>query len=280
METELITIKSEDSCELDGAFYKASEGKKIPSDKCVVYLIHGRSMNFYSGFPRFLPPALTANGCDCLSLNRRGRSILTLTPGWKPEGDAVAIFSDHMNDALAGLEFLKNQGYSKIIVGGHSQGGLLSAALAAQDNDIKGVVLASAIPGYDIIPPWHPRQVVGKIIDKAKVAASEGQYEKMFTLDGWPWVISARTVLQELNPVQAHLKVFMEKITVPILSFYGSEDIEPDLAGPGKEAFEVSPSKNKTFKIIDGADHFYKGYENKIQQEVVGWMKAQFSDGS
>ena len=279
METELITIKSEDSCELDGAFYQASEGKKLTSDKCVVYLIHGRSMNFYTGFPRFVPPALTAIGCDCLSLNRRGRSILTLTPGWKPEGDAVSMFSDQMNDALAGLEYLKNHGYTRIIVGGHSQGGLLSAALAAQDSDINGVILASAIPGYDIIPPWYPKEVVGKIIDGAKVAASEGNYDKMFTLDGWPWVISAKTVLQALNPVLADLKAFMEKITVPILSFYGSEDIEPELSGPGKEAFEVSPSRNKKFEIIDGADHFYKGYENKIQQEVVSWMKAQFSDG-
>jgi len=279
METELITIKSEDGCELDGAFYKASEGNKISTDKWVVYLIHGRSMNFYSGPPRFLPPALTAYGCDCLSLNRRGRSVLTLTPGWKPEGDAVAMFSDQMNDALAGLKFLQNQGYSGIIVGGHSQGGLLSAALAAQQKDIKGVILASAIPGYDIIPPWHPREVVDKIIDEAKVAATEGKYDKLFTLDGWPWVISAKTVLQELNPVPAHLKAFMEKISAPIFSFYGSEDIEPQLAGPGKEAFEVSPSRNKKFEIIDGADHFYKGYENKIQQEVVSWMKAQFFEG-
>lgn len=278
MKTELITIESADGCELDGAFYKASEGEKITGDKCVVYLIHGRSMNFYSGPPRFLPPALTAIGCDCLSLNRRGRSILTLTPGWKPEGDAVAMFSDQMNDALAGLKFLKSQGYSKIIVGGHSQGGLLSAALTAQDNDIKGVILASAIPGYDIIPPWHPKEVVGKIIDEAKIAVSEDKDEKMFTLDGWPWVISAKTVLQELNPVQAHLKAFMENITVPIFSFYGSEDMEPKLSGPGKEAIEASPSKNKKFEIIDGADHFYKGYENKIQQEVVSWMKAQFFD--
>jgi pimeloyl-ACP methyl ester carboxylesterase len=279
METELITINSEDGCELDGAFYKASEANKISTDKCVVYLIHGRSMNFYTGFPRFLPPALTAYGYDCLSLNRRGRSVLTLTPGWKPEGDAVAMFSDQMKDALAGLKFLKNLGYSSIIVGGHSQGGLLSAALAAQHKDIKGVILASAIPGYDIIPPWHPREVVDKIIDEAKVAASEGKYDKLFTLDGWPWVISAKTVLQELSPVPAQLKAFMEKISAPILSFYGSEDIEPQLAGPGKEAFEVSPSRNKKFEIIDGADHFYKGYENKIQQEVVNWMKAQFFKG-
>lgn len=276
METELITIKSEDGCELDGAFFKTSEGGLKTSERCVVYLIHGRSMNFYTGIPRFLPPALTAKRCDCLSLNRRGRSVLSLTPGWKPEGDAVAMFSDQMKDALAGLEFLKNRDYSRIIVGGHSQGGLLSAALAAQDNDIKGVILASAIPGYDIIPPWHPKEVVGKIIDEAKVAASEGKYDKLFMLDGWPWVISAKTVLQELNPIQANLKAFMEKITVPIFSFYGSEDIEPELSGPGKEAFNVSPSRNKKFKIIDGADHFYKGYENKIQQEVVSWMKAQF----
>lgn len=278
METELVTIKNGEDIELDGAFYKTPVGKRKASKKRAVYLIHGRSMNFYTGFPRFMPVALTAKGYDCLSMNRRGRSILTPV-GWKPEGDAVVMFSDQMSDASAGLDFLKAQGYEEIIVGGHSQGGLLTAALASREVIIKGVILASAIPEYDIIPPWHPREVVDKIIEEAKVALAEGKGDKMYILDSWPWVISAKTVLQELKPVQAVLKVFMEKITVPIFSFYGSDDIEPQLGGPGKEAFDVSPSRNKKFEIINGADHFYKGYEIKIQQKVVDWMETQFPDG-
>jgi pimeloyl-ACP methyl ester carboxylesterase len=279
MRTELLTIKGEEGVELDGAFYEASEGKRETSDKCAVYLIHGRSMNFYTGFPRFVPPALTPRGYDCLSLNRRGRSILSITPGWKPEGDAVVMFSHQMSDALAGLEFLKNRGYGRIIVGGHSQGGLLAAALAAQDKAIKGIVLASAIPVYDIIPPWHPKEVVSKVIEEAKVALSEGKEDRMFTIDGWPWVISAKSVLQELDPVHADLKAFMERITVPILSFYGSDGIERQIGEPGKEAFDMSPSRSKRFVIIDGADHFYRGHESRIQQEVVSWMDTQFPNG-
>lgn len=276
MKTELVTIKAGEGVELDGAFYTTLGDKRKTRDKCAVYLIHGRSMNFYNGFSRFIPSALAAKGYDCISLNRRGHSILTLTPGWKPEGDAVVLFSDQMSDALSGLKFLKDQGYGEIIVGGHSQGGLLAAALTAQEDIIQGVILASAIPGYDIIPPWYPEDVIDNIIEEAKVALAEGKGDKLFTLPGWPWVIAAKTISQVLKPVQADLKVFMEKITVPILSLYGSEDIEPKLREPGKEAFEVSPSKNKKFVIINGADHFYKGHENKIQQEVVSWMEAEF----
>ena len=85
--------------------------------------------------------------------------------------------------------------------------------------------------------------------------------------------------MQGTDPVHADLKEFLEEITVPILSFYGSDDIEPQLGKPGKKAFDVSPSKKKRFVIIEGADHFYEGYENRIQQEVVSWMEEQFPNG-
>ncbi len=274
MKTELVTVEAGEGVELDGAFYRADEKT---GDGWAVSLIHGRSMNFYQGLPRFLPPALVALGYDCLSLNRRGHSVLTLTHGWKPEGDALVSYEDHWSDVDAGMRFLKERGYRNLIVGGHSLGGLLAARLAAEDAMVKGVILASAIPAYDVIPPMFSQEVKKAIIDQAKTAHVGGRGDELLVLSGWPWVMPADKALQELRPVPAILKVFMERISAPVLSFYGSDGTEAMIATAGREALDASPSKNKRFLIIDGTDHFYKGYEGKIQKEVVDWVKSQFT---
>jgi pimeloyl-ACP methyl ester carboxylesterase len=69
MRTELISIAT-DTLPLDGAFYlpdTAASG--------AVMLLHGNTMNFYVGAPRFLPPVLTRLGFACLAFNRPGTTF-------------------------------------------------------------------------------------------------------------------------------------------------------------------------------------------------------------
>ena len=54
MRTELISIPT-DTIPLDGALHLPDT---TPTG--AVLLFHGNTMNFYTGAPRFLPPALTA----------------------------------------------------------------------------------------------------------------------------------------------------------------------------------------------------------------------------
>lgn len=69
MSIELITVKTDDGIELDGALHQPDPtGRREP---LAVLMIHGLTWNFYRGPSRWLPPILANAGYPCLSLNMR-----------------------------------------------------------------------------------------------------------------------------------------------------------------------------------------------------------------
>src|SRR5258705_9788576 len=121
MRTELVSIPT-DMVALDGAFY-------TPEDTPVrggVLLMHGNTMNFYLGAPRFLPPALTQLGYACLAFNRRGHDILGIRNSRSAEGAAFQTYSEAIRDNEIAARWVGERGFSSPIVIGHSNGGMLA----------------------------------------------------------------------------------------------------------------------------------------------------------
>ena len=60
------------------------------------------------------------------------------------------VFEDYIDDARTCVEYLRGEGYKRVIVAGHSEGGLIALALAAEEECcLDGVVLLCA-PGYNM----------------------------------------------------------------------------------------------------------------------------------
>ena len=60
------------------------------------------------------------------------------------------VFEDYIDDARACAKFLRKEGFERVIVAGHSEGGLIALALAAEaECCLDGVVLLCA-PGYNM----------------------------------------------------------------------------------------------------------------------------------
>lgn len=60
------------------------------------------------------------------------------------------VFEDYIDDARTCLEYLRKEGFERVIVAGHSEGGLIALALAAEEECcLDGVVLLCA-PGYNM----------------------------------------------------------------------------------------------------------------------------------
>src|SRR5918997_1531476 len=138
MRTELVAIPT-DSEDLDGAWY-LPEGEVLG----VVLLLHGNTMNFYTGAPRFLPPALTARGFACLAFNRRGHDILAIRDSRTAEGGAFQTAAEGMADTVYAAGWAAAQGYPAPFLVGHSNGGMLAVAHAAAHPDVRGLALLSA----------------------------------------------------------------------------------------------------------------------------------------
>lgn len=93
MKTELVSIPT-DTVPLDEAFIEPDDGARASA----VLLFHGNTVNFYSGAPRFLPPALTRLGFACLPFNRRGHDILSIRDSRAAEGAAFQTTAESIAD--------------------------------------------------------------------------------------------------------------------------------------------------------------------------------------
>jgi len=100
--TQLVSIPT-DTLPLDGAYYEPEQGAAAGA----VLLFHGNTMNFYTGAPRFLPPALTRLGLACLAFNRRGHDILTTRASRTAEGGAYQFTHEAIADNNSAAAWLQ-----------------------------------------------------------------------------------------------------------------------------------------------------------------------------
>ena len=105
MTLELVTVKTADDIELDGALY-LPDGD--PAEwREPIFAVHGLTWNFYRGPMRWLPKFFIAAGYPCLSLNMRDHDL-----------DQPKDFELSHHDLSAGIDFLIGKfGKTPTIVG-------------------------------------------------------------------------------------------------------------------------------------------------------------------
>ena len=60
------------------------------------------------------------------------------------------LFDDYVDDARACVDFLRGEGYARVILAGHSEGGLIALLVAAQGEGVVDGVVELCAPGYAI----------------------------------------------------------------------------------------------------------------------------------
>jgi predicted alpha/beta hydrolase len=105
MLSELVTVKTADGVELDGALYAAG----VPArPRARVLMVHGLTWNFYRGPSRWLPGLLAAAGFECLSINMRDHDLP------QPKD-----FELSYHDLRAGLDYLRERNGTPVIALAH-----------------------------------------------------------------------------------------------------------------------------------------------------------------
>jgi len=102
--TSLVSIPT-DTVALEGAWYEPQARERSGA----ALLFHGNTMNFYSGAPRFLPPALTDLGLACLAFNRRGHDILAIRESRAAEGAAFQTIAEAIADNRYAAQWLRER---------------------------------------------------------------------------------------------------------------------------------------------------------------------------
>ena len=262
MRTELVSIAT-DTLPLDGAWYEPDGGPA----RGAVLLFHGNTMNFYTGAPRFLPPALTRLGYACLAFNRRGHDILAIRNSRAAEGAAFQTYAEAIADNRIAAEWVKEKGFADPIVIGHSNGGTLAVRHVADHPETPKLVLLSAhCGGRNMLPLACKAGLLAQ--DRLEEFTREAKKKKpheLMLLPGWWYAITAESFLDLVNCPD--ILELAPRIRCPVLYIRGGK--EPRDLYPAEE---FAKKANCKVEVVPDCDHFYKGHEQSIIERVTSWL--------
>lgn len=271
MHTELMTFEASDGYPLDGLLHTAESG----AAERAALIVHGKTMNFYTCLGRILPPHLVKLGWSCLAMNRRGHDLGGIRNGRASYGGAWERFADSQVDIAGGMAELTRRGFRRIVLVGHSFGGIASAAYAADHPDgVAALGLCSAGRGGReyLLQVSRAGELAGErhaeVDAEARRLVAQGRGDQIIALPGWWYAITAASWvdLSENVPVTAERA---RRYPGPVLALRGSQ--EPPDSYPAEKVAEACGGR-ATLVVIPGADHFYNGTQPELARAVCDWL--------
>ena len=270
MLAELISIPTSTGQPLDGAFCAAAVSRGS------IQLLHGATMNFYVGPPRFLPPFLTARGWDCLAYSRRGHDVLSTRASRDVEGGAYQINGEALeDDELARASLIERTGRIPVPIG-HSHGGMLAAAHVATHPETPALVLLSAHHGGKNIMRLMADgglmacERFDEMTAEARALVAEGRGNQLMQGAGWWYLISAASYVDNYDNTPDILEA-APKITCPVLYIVG--ETEPEARYPITAFADRCAGPVETLRI-QGCGHFCTGFEERVAGIVGDWLDS------
>jgi alpha-beta hydrolase superfamily lysophospholipase len=208
-----------------------------------------------------LGEALAKDGVAVMRYDKRGIGLSSIPAEDVPN----LVFEDYIDDARTCVEYLRNEGFERVVVAGHSEGGLIALALAAEDECcLDGVVLLCA-PGYNmaeilnyqlsqqLVPAYMGLMVKSTNIINALKAGNmvaEADIPKeligLFHPTVQPFIISNMRYEPTLLAAECRM---------PMLIVSGGRDIQVSLAN-GKRIHEAQPAAEHV--VFENMTHVLK----------------------
>src|SRR5215467_2208146 len=282
---ELVYVRSSDDVVNGGAIFKPPKESAKP---IAIIWMHGWGVNFYSPTYVNIGRRLAERGFTTFAINTRMHDIGTIEGfrfGKRIRGGGYwGVPSDELKDLSAWMDFVERQGFSKIVLVGHSAGWATVRAYQAGVHDprVVGLVLASgqARGGANETDP--------KLVAEATKLLADGRGEELIRLPNpaFPSFVSAATYLDISKAPPDMLDFFGERsanagvarIQCPILAFFGTREsdvgTEAALAGLKASADRQPKHPKVTTAMIGGADHMYTGEETQVAQVISTWADS------
>jgi pimeloyl-ACP methyl ester carboxylesterase len=278
---ELVFFPSKDNLKTAGFLIPAN-------GKDVVIFIHGMGGHFYKD--GFLKGAklLLEHGISFFSFNTRGADVVKDFKDLNGEhhtlGTAFEKFEDSKYDIKAAIDFLESSGYENFHLMGHSTGcqKILYYAYEERDDRVKSLIHVSPAEDYEI---WkNEYEDFKKFISIAKNMQERGEGNKiiipLYEKTGELWSASRFMSFADKRNMEArmfnyeNLEIFSE-IKTPTLIFLGKDD--PYFLKPvdwyAEKLRMAYHGKKLEIEIMPG-DHSFHGYEEKIFERILGFVRG------
>ncbi|MET0297780.1 MAG: hypothetical protein ABW024_10280 [Microbacterium sp.] len=266
---EAVTFTTADGWNLDGLLYAA----EAPAGADVVLLhIHGKGATMLDIHARWLPDAL--RGVAHFAFNMRCHSLAYNTDreDTPVAGGMYESLPDGEADIRAAVDFLRGEGYTRIVMSGHSSGGYYAGVYTPEGDDIVGRILLSPLTDNKVaLAWWYPEDsALRAALDRARELVAAGRPDELIALPSWYWAISARSLLERSESAGSELWIDrVNALPSPVLFGWGGtesrdglwSDISARLAPPVSSA-RIGPS-----------DHWYHGYEGEMTDRVAAFVE-------
>ena len=275
-QTEICAFQTADNERLHGALLTP---ETTPSDLALLF-VHGVAMNFY------LPPLfvfgkeLAARGFPSFVINTRGHDWISRAGNLaKFGGSAYENLEDCLPDLDGALNYLKQRGYRRIMLIGHSLGAIKSIIYQGtrQRADVIGIVSCSA-PRQFFSERVARQAGFRELIEKAEALVVEGKGEELIPVGvgSTPGIFTARSHVNKYGRDDRNdCRPYAKQLGCPLLAIVGSA--EPKFFWEYAQEIVAAAGPTGSCKLVDGANHFYNRHTPQIVELIYQWL-GQVSD--
>lgn len=286
MLADLVRTTAPDGLRLDGALLEPRAEKMSPdvgAGKLAVLCLHGVGSAFYgSTLFEGVAPVLLERGVALLWANTRGHDglVTTVATGKRRHfGAAAEIVDECRLDVAAWTGYLKERGYDRVALLGHSLGAVKSLYAVANGAQAEFIVAASPPSlSYRRLLAGKDGEAFRRWIDEAKRLIDAGAGDRLFEPNvPFPLVISARTYWDKYGADERYdFLPLLAKVGCPILFTYGEQELRGEgtpFSGLPERIAEIAADRSDvSTRIVAGADHNYRGVVDAWTREVALWL--------
>lgn len=282
MRVELLRTVAGDQLRLDGVLHRTASTSELAVD--VLVTLHGVGSNFYTSslFERITPDLLNA-GISVLWANTRGHDVAyTARVGMtaQRQGAAFEKVADCQLDIAAWLDTLRELGFERIGILGHSLGAIKALYHAAfSPSDLVHRLVAASPPRLSCSAFRAASQrSFFESLATAERCIEEGRPGELFEATfPFPMLMSAASYVDKYGPAENYnILKFAQQVQLPTLFTYGSRELEQGgiaFAGVPDALQQLpDPAGCRTLKLIEGADHNYTHGHQELSANIIDWL--------
>ncbi|WP_040801433.1 alpha/beta fold hydrolase [Nocardia higoensis] len=261
---EIVTLRTSDGWDLDALLYPASD--PAGADTVLLHL-HGKGATMLDIHARWLPDQLPGVAHFALNMRCHALAYNTDRDDVPVAGGMYESLTDGEVDIAAAVEFLRAEGYRKIIMSGHSSGGYYAGVYTPEGEDIVGRIVLSPLTDNKVaLGWWYPGEgELDSVLARARDLVEAGRPDELIPIDQWYWAISARSLLE--RAAQPDSEFWLERVnaqTSPVLMGWGATESRDGLWSGIYERLTM-PKFNA--RMVD-SDHWYHGFEEQVTELV------------
>lgn len=275
---ELIRVKTADGVLLDGLLQRAVAADSS-SRNTAWLLVHGTGSNFYSGgVLQVFAEQLARAKHSVVRINTRGHDIISTLSG----GAAFESIADCVHDLRAWVDELIHRDFSRVVLVGHSMGGVKAIFAQAHDPHPDVAAIVGVSPPRFCHAEWQSSPKAQAFRDHFQratelVASGRGD-ELMLVQQPLPLWLTAAGFLAKYGPHDHFDFVpLLPRLNRPTLLIVGTDSVasSPAFESIPAAVQELRPSSlHLDLQLVAGANTGYSGHLDAPGQLALDWFAS------